>query len=438
MLTIECNSRRNGAAFISVEAAGSTSIDEPSRSKKLTLREYHAARLHIRQDDSQTLFRAGKLLQEYIVDAWAITEQHRLDYFRMPTTQDTLHGEQLRGLTDALHDGTPLSEIGRPILLPHTFIGSNRNTWQLYQDAMAIVRSAGKPDLFITITCNANWPEIREALLPNQTAQDRPDLVARVFRLKLKAILADICQNRVLGRTVAWMHVIEFQKRGLPHAHILIILEAADKPINAAHIDSLVSAELPDPILAPNLYQTITACMLHGPCGDRKPDSSCMRDGKCRWNYRKHFNSETKLIEDTYPEYRRRNNGQTFTRQGHTYDNRDVVPYNPYLCAKYDCHINVEVATSIFSVKYLYKYVYKGHDRVLVSVSADTNTSTDFSNSGHRIARLPSSGTTSHPSANPDSASVVQRYDPISYLPSDFSLTSRISLSFAFRLIPLK
>ena len=49
-------------------------------------------------------------------------------------------------------------------------------------------------------------------------------------------------------------------------------------------------------------------------------------------------------------------------------DNRWVVPYNPYLCTKYDAHINVEIATSVQSVKYLYKYIYKGHDRALWEV----------------------------------------------------------------------
>jgi hypothetical protein len=40
-----------------------------------------------------------------------------------------------------------------------------------------------------------------------------------------------------------------------------------------------------------------------------------------------------------------------------------VVPYNSYLSLLFNCHINVEVCTSVAAVKYLYKYVYKGHDR---------------------------------------------------------------------------
>lgn len=52
-------------------------------------------------------------------------------------------------------------------------------------------------------------------------------------------------------------------------------------------------------------------------------------------------------------------------------DNRWVVPYNPWLLLRYDCHVNVEVCGSIKSVKYLYKYVYKGPDKVAMQVQSD-------------------------------------------------------------------
>jgi hypothetical protein len=66
---------------------------------------------------------------------------------------------------------------------------------QCYQDAMAIVRKLGKPDLFITFTCNPMWLEIIAALLPVQTAFDRPDVVARVYNIKLKELLHDLIEN---------------------------------------------------------------------------------------------------------------------------------------------------------------------------------------------------------------------------------------------------
>jgi hypothetical protein len=107
------------------------------------------------------------------------------------------------------------------------------------------------------MTCNPQWPEITENLAPGQTAQYCPDLVARVFRLKLSVLLEDILTYGTLGRVVAHMYVIEFQKRGLPHAHILIIFAAEDKPITPNDIDSIVSAQIPDENLYPELYETI-------------------------------------------------------------------------------------------------------------------------------------------------------------------------------------
>lgn len=45
-------------------------------------------------------------------------------------------------------------------------------------DVIALVQHFGKPDLFITITCNPSWPEIKEHLSSNDVAQNRPDLIS--------------------------------------------------------------------------------------------------------------------------------------------------------------------------------------------------------------------------------------------------------------------
>jgi hypothetical protein len=108
------------------------------------------------------------------------------------------------------------------MILPSLFQGSERTMGQLYQDAMARVRKFGKPDLFVTFTCNPKWKEITDTFLPRQYAKHHPELVTRVFNLKLDALLKDI-KNGVLGNVIVKIWVIEFQKRGLPHAHILLI-----------------------------------------------------------------------------------------------------------------------------------------------------------------------------------------------------------------------
>ena len=55
-------------------------------------------------------------------------------------------------------------------------------------------------------------------------------------------------------------------------------------------------------------------------------------------------------------------------------DNRWVVPYNPYLLLKYNAHINVEIFSTVSAVKYLYKYVYRGHDRAIIELQSSDHT----------------------------------------------------------------
>ncbi|KAF8221866.1 hypothetical protein L208DRAFT_1325693, partial [Tricholoma matsutake] len=84
-----------------------------------------------------------------------------------------------------------------------------------------------------------------------------PDIVAHVFEQKKNALIMDI-KAGVLGKVVAHIHTIEFQKRGHPHMHLLNFLHPVDKIHDAYDIHSIVSAQLPDPITQPLLYQTIT------------------------------------------------------------------------------------------------------------------------------------------------------------------------------------
>jgi len=69
----------------------------------------------------------------------------------------------------------------------------------LYLDAIAMVSVFGKPDLFITVTCNPKWTEITSNLLPQQMAHQRPDIVSRVFNQKLLAIIEEISVKNVFG-----------------------------------------------------------------------------------------------------------------------------------------------------------------------------------------------------------------------------------------------
>jgi hypothetical protein len=239
----------------------------------------------------------GRLFHQFIVDQFAKIELGRLNYFRF--NQDKLRADKYNNVSKANDDAIGKS-TGKRIVLPSTYKGSPRNLQQLYQDGTAVIRSHGKPDLFVTVTCNPNWDEIKNEIEGVENSQ-KLTIIARVFNIKLKSILDDILKKKIFGNVKANMYVIEFQKRGLPHAHILIILCDESKPYNADDFDSIVSAEIPDPIKYPALYATVTKSMIHGPCGILNPNSPCMVDGVCQKQFPKKLCEYTQQNDDGYP-----------------------------------------------------------------------------------------------------------------------------------------
>ncbi|SCZ95336.1 BZ3500_MvSof-1268-A1-R1_Chr11-2g03441 [Microbotryum saponariae] len=125
----------------------------------------------------------------------------RDEYFSIPhCTQRAflafLHQESLRLTTgQGIITLTP-DQIGCSVILSSTFKNRPRENTQHYQDAMACVVKYGKPSLFITVTCNPEWPEIKAALGPNDQACNRPDLIARVFEAKLNRLCDDVLGNK--------------------------------------------------------------------------------------------------------------------------------------------------------------------------------------------------------------------------------------------------
>ncbi|XP_076907059.1 uncharacterized protein LOC143563399 [Bidens hawaiensis] len=146
---------------------------------------------------------------------------------------------------------------------------------------------------------------------------------------------------------------LEFQKRGLPHAHICLFIAPENKIHNPSHIDNFISSEILDKFTEPDLYQLVSDHMLHGPCGEANPSCSCMIDRECSKNFPKRFQNETSIDSNGFPFYKRRDNGRYVVKKGTNLDNRSVVPYNKILLRKYQAHINVEWCNQEGSIKYL-------------------------------------------------------------------------------------
>ena len=147
---------------------------------------------------------------------------------------------------------------------------------------------------------------------------------------------------------------------------MLIILDNDFKLNSPDDYDSVVRAEIPNREEEPQLFIVVLKHMVHGPCGGFNNSAPCMKQGHCKRCFPKPFANSTIQGNDAYPIYRRRNNLPVAlpTCPNIMVDNSWIIPYNPWLILKYDCHINVEVCASVKSVKYLYKYIHRGPDRI--------------------------------------------------------------------------
>ncbi|XP_072088096.1 uncharacterized protein [Arachis hypogaea] len=220
-----------------------------------------------------------------------------------------------------------------------------------YQDAMAICKMVGYPDLFITFTCNPKWPEVEDFLKNRElNFEDRPDIICRAFKAKLNTLIKDIRANKIFEKVSA----------------------VTRKPF-------ILSAEKPNKETDANYFEAVEKHMMHGLCGLVKKDSPCMEYSKCIRHFPKKFFDNTTIDDDGYPVYRHMEDGRTIKKPRTNLDNRYVVSHNRLLLMRYGAHINVEWCNQSRSIKYLFKYVNKGRDRVAASFykSAISNTELD-------------------------------------------------------------
>jgi hypothetical protein len=152
-----------------------------TKRNRLTIMDWLSFRIQTRTLEGQTLMNSRRLFQQFLVDGFTMMEAERLSWVR--NNQSTLRVGKYQKLN---HNQGDEPKTGKRVVLPSSFVGSKRYMDQLYFDGMAISANVGFPDLFITFTCNPNWPEIQRLLGKlNLKAHDRADIVARVFKIKL-------------------------------------------------------------------------------------------------------------------------------------------------------------------------------------------------------------------------------------------------------------
>ena len=165
----------------------STRLEIPG--KTVSCKDFYAYHLMVRRNNFNSLLKSKKLFHQFAVDMYVKMENERLTYIR--THQNELRANDYIHLKDALeHDGNiDPNDLGKIKILPGSLINSPRYLAQLTQDAFSYVRLMGKPDLFITFTCNPQWKEITEQLFEKQNSTDRHDIIARVFFIKVKQLI---------------------------------------------------------------------------------------------------------------------------------------------------------------------------------------------------------------------------------------------------------
>nr|GEX03643.1 hypothetical protein [Tanacetum cinerariifolium] len=147
-------------------------------------------------------------------------------------------------------------------------------------------------------------------------SEDHPDVITRVFKIKLDSLMKDLKDGHTFGR------------------------------VKGDH-------------------------MMHGPCGVENSSCPCTVDYKCTKNFPKQFNEKIVIDDNGYAIYKRRNYGSTIKNSDSDLHNGYVIPYNPRLLRRYQAHINIEYCNQDGSIKYLFKYINKGPDRVSATVDGE-------------------------------------------------------------------
>ena len=155
----------------------------------------------------------GRLTCEYVCDMYSRVEEERLNFIRK---SKQAFSQNVRNTVCGDDD----EDEQMNIILPASFMGSRKWASEQTADSLALARTYGPPSLFITMTCNPEWPEISSRLNAGQDASDIPVVVARAFKNRLQRLF-QILKTK-MGTMTYMTSSIEFQKRGLPHCHIVL------------------------------------------------------------------------------------------------------------------------------------------------------------------------------------------------------------------------
>ncbi|KAJ9561461.1 hypothetical protein OSB04_006621 [Centaurea solstitialis] len=163
--------------------------NEQTSTTNISMREYYCYKFQIHPDENVFLF-GGRLFQQLVVDTYIKLETTRLEF--VERNQVRIRADLYQGVADCVNVGeVQPCRIGQRVVLLASFIGGPRDMRRRFSDAMTL-------------------PKIVTKLLPGQTAQDQPNLVAIVFNAKLENLKKQLFKQEILGIVKSYVYLVEF------------------------------------------------------------------------------------------------------------------------------------------------------------------------------------------------------------------------------------
>ncbi|KAI9100739.1 hypothetical protein K1719_024101 [Acacia pycnantha] len=205
---------------------------------------------------SNRMSTARSELNQFIVDGYSMVESDRLDYIRKH--QKELRVDLYSGITDALTRGeTDPSSTGDELFY-HLL-----SQWRMIHDSK-LSRCYGHLCMgwlsryIYHIYMQPHVAEItRHCDQDGLKPCDRPEILSRIFNPKLHKLMRTLKDQKIFGSIKVDVYTVEFQKRGLPHAHIILWLSESDKIRSSFEVDQLISQRYQINLKTPNRWCTV-------------------------------------------------------------------------------------------------------------------------------------------------------------------------------------
>ncbi|KAA6387270.1 MAG: putative ATP-dependent DNA helicase PIF1 [Streblomastix strix] len=200
----------------------------------------------------------SKLINKYLIYAALSVVSSRLNWVKIH--QYTLRVKTYKGLRDYINR----------LMIQEGVLSGERFVLQIKEFVLL--------DLLIIFTSNPRWDEII-SIIGDDSPANHPNIVSKILIIMQQELLDDIVKHHILGKVSCYCYGIEFQKRGLPHAHILITFQQEDKLNTTNKIDNIISAEIPSIEQDSELQNAVLKHMVHRECHE---GSECWENSECK------------------------------------------------------------------------------------------------------------------------------------------------------------